>query len=80
MSTHNQHSDRDADGRLLRGKFRRGRSPAFPNGTPKWWRQMFMTRRRRRANASCCTRIRNGADPDALVFPLGNHKPHVYYW
>jgi hypothetical protein len=27
-----------------------------------------------------CHAVKRGADADALVFPLGNHKPHQYYW
>jgi hypothetical protein len=80
MSNLNQHSDRDADGKLLRRKFRSCYGSRFPSGTPKWWRKLHMTRPRRRANALCCTRIAKGADPDGIQFPLGNHKPHVYYW
>ncbi|WHZ19626.1 MAG: hypothetical protein OJF55_001775 [Rhodanobacteraceae bacterium] len=80
MSNLNQHCDRGANGKLLRGKYRRGYGPAFPNGTPKWWRRLFMTRPRRHANAACCTSIIKGDDPDGVTYPLGNRKPHVYYW
>lgn len=79
MSNLNQHADRGANGKLLRGKYRSHHGPLCPNGTPKWWRRLFMTRPRRRANAACCTRIVNGIDPNGMAFPLGNHKPHVYY-
>lgn len=80
MSNLNQHSDRGADGKLLRGKYRSHHGVRCPNGTPKWWRRLFMTRPRRHANAACCVRIIKGADPEGMAFPLGNHKPHVYYW
>lgn len=80
MSNLNQHADRDANGKLLRGKFRSHHGVRYPDGTPKWWRRLFMTRPRRHANAACCARIIKGTDPDGLVFPPGNHKPHVCYW
>lgn len=80
MSNLNQHADRGPDGKLLRSKFRSYRGPRFPSGTPKWWRRLYMTRPRRHANAACCARIVKGADPDGVIFPLGNRKPHVYYW
>lgn len=44
------------------------------------WRRLHMTQPRRHANAACCARIAKDEDPDGMVFPLGNHKPHVYYW
>ena len=80
MSNLNQHSDRGADGNLLRGKFRCHFGVRCPSGTPKWWRRLFMTRPRRHVNRACCVRIARGADPDGMTFPLGNHKPHIYYW
>lgn len=80
MSNLNQHADRGADGRLLRGKYRCGYGPQFPSGTPKWWRRLFMTRPRRHTNAALCARISRGADVEPMIFPLGNHKPHLYYW
>ena len=52
----------------------------FPNGTPKWWRKLYMTRPRRRENKHICWLILHGADPEGLTAPLGNCKPHLYYW
>lgn len=80
MSNLNQHADRGSNGKLLRGKFRSHFGPNFPSGTPKWWRRLFMTRPRRHANAACCARITKGENPDGMPFPLGNCKPHIYYW
>ncbi|HET6586311.1 MAG TPA: hypothetical protein VFG67_00895 [Oleiagrimonas sp.] len=80
MSDLNQRSDRNPAGKLLRDKYRCHHGIRCPSGTPKWWRRLHMTRPRRHANAAGCARIVKGADPDGLVFPLGNHKPHVYYW
>lgn len=79
MSTFNKARDRGPDGKPLR-KYRRAYGPHFTNGTPKWWRKLYMTRPRRRANRHACRLVLNGKDPDSLVLPLGNCKPHVYYW
>lgn len=79
MSTTNRRLDRGADGKLLR-KYRRSYGPAFPKGTPRWWRKLFMTRPGRRENRALCQRIVRGEHYDGLVFPLGNRKPHEYYW
>lgn len=79
MSTTNKAQDRGPDGKLLR-KYRRRYEPRFPNGTPKWWRKLFMTRPRRRANKHVCHLVRVGENPEGLKLPLGNCKPHVYYW
>jgi hypothetical protein len=76
MSNLNQHADRGADGRLLR-KFRR---PPYPQSTPGWWTKLHMTRPKRRENARVCLLVLKGDDPDGLTFPLGNRKPHEYYW
>ncbi len=79
MSNMNQHSDRGTDGKLLRSYHRSSGVP-FPRGTPKWWRKLHMSRPRRRENTVACIRIMKGDDPDGMAFPLGNRKPHVYYW
>lgn len=79
MSTTNKARDRGPNGKLLR-KYRRRYEPHFPNGTPKRWRKLHMMRPRRRANKHVCQSVQKGHDPDSLVLPLGNHKPHVYYW
>jgi alpha-beta hydrolase superfamily lysophospholipase len=79
MSTTNKARDRDRNGRLLR-KYRRRYEPHFPNGTPKWWRKLFMTRPRRRQNKHICWLLMHGANADGLIAPVGNCKPHKYYW
>jgi hypothetical protein len=79
MSTTNKANDRGPDGRLLR-KYRRTYGPRFPDGVPKWWRKLHMTRPKRRENRLVCKHVLQGRDPDGLVMPLGNHKPHTYYW
>jgi hypothetical protein len=79
MSTTNKAKDRGLDGRMLR-KYRRFYGPRFPDGVPKWWRKLFMTRPRRHGNKHACRLILKGRDADGLIWPLGNCKPHPYYW
>jgi hypothetical protein len=52
----------------------------FPNGTPAHWNILFHNRPRRRRDTMALMRVRRGADPDALVWDLGNSRPHTYYW
>lgn len=80
MSTTHRYRDRDANGRLFRKYRHPYRGVSFPRGTPKWWRKLHMSRPRRRENRRLCQLVMKGADPEALIFPLGNNKPHVYYW
>jgi hypothetical protein len=79
MSTTHRYQDRGPDGKLLR-KYRHRYGPPFPHGTPKWWRKLHMTRPRRRQSRALCHRALRGEEYDDLVFPLGNRKPHEYYW
>ena len=79
MSIKNKARDRGSNGKLLR-KYSYTSGPHFPDGAPKWWRKLFMTRPRRRANKAMCRHLLGGCDPDGLAFPLGNCKPHKYYW
>lgn len=53
---------------------------AFPSGTPSHWNILFHSRPRRRRTANAVIRLLRGADPDAMVWDLGNHRPHKYYW
>lgn len=82
MSVKNKTKDRDINGRISR-KYT-GPSlnwkVAFPKGCPKSWRNMFMTRPKRRKNKQLCHQILKGNDYNELNFPLGNKKPHYYYW
>lgn len=47
---------------------------------PKYWDVEFHTRPKRRKTRRCEIAVLKGADPDNLAWPLGNHKPHNYYW
>ena len=45
---------------------------------PKWWRKMFHTRPKRAANKRAIQRVMRGEYEQ--VWPVGNRKPHSYYW
>lgn len=47
---------------------------------PRWWDIVFHTRPQRRRQRECVVAVMHGADPDGIAWPLGNHKPHTYYW
>lgn len=78
MSTTNKARDRGPNGKL-RSKYRRGYGVPFPYGTPKWWRKLYMTRPKRRANKRVCHLILGVPIPTASRH-RSNCKPHVYYW
>ncbi len=79
MSIKNQR-DRDTKGHIKKQK-RSNDGPPCPYGRGDWeWRNKMMNRPKRRANKSICKQVMKGADPDGLAGPLGNCKPHVYYW
>ena len=52
----------------------------FPRGIPAGWNIMYHVRPRRRVEVRLCHEVVMGADPDALLWPLGNHKPTEYFW
>lgn len=76
MSTFNRARDRDDRGCLKR-TYRR---PPWSMATPSWFVREHMNIPRRRANRLLCRWVELGHDPEAIVWPLGNHKPHEYYW
>lgn len=47
---------------------------------PKRWDILHHTRPKRRAGKALETKIMKGYDADEITWPLGNHKPHTYYW
>lgn len=80
MSDKNKARDRDANGRIKRsytGKYHRMKY----DSAPKAWVNCYMTRPRRRVERALCREIAHtqGVERD-VAFPLGNHKPHIYYW
>lgn len=62
----------------------RGRSISRPyspmSSYPKSWDILYHTRPKRRESLALQKKILQGADPDEIVWPAGNRKPHVYYW
>ncbi len=57
------------------------RRPVDYGNSPGWYVKLFMNRPRRRQNKSLCRNILQGRkEYDETAFPLGNSKPHVYYW
>jgi hypothetical protein len=51
------------------------------NHYPRWWDIMHHTRPRRRDERRITWLVLTGdLDPDAATWPLGNSRPHIYYW
>ena len=82
MSNTNTRKDRDPNGRLIRRYKANGTrlSACWSSSTPGWWVTLFMTRPKRRLEKKLCHRVMAGDDPEGIAWPLGNHKPHEYYW
>ncbi len=76
MSTYNPVLDRDEFGRLKRCY----RRPKWPMSIPGWWVRVNMNQPRRRIHRHLCHQVTLGHDPETIVWPLGNHKPHRYCW
>lgn len=47
---------------------------------PAWHNTIYNIRPKRRINTALSRKIVGGVDPDSVEWPLGNQKPHVYYW
>lgn len=47
---------------------------------PAYWDRLYHTRPRRRAERRAMVQLMQGDDPDGIVWPTANHKPHNYYW
>lgn len=52
----------------------------FMSHWPKYWDVEMNTRPKRRKGRRLIVALYQGSDPDGLAWPLGNHKPHRYYW
>ncbi len=76
MSVTNKTYDRDQHGQLKR----KYRGPTRRMSTPMWWIREFMNQPRRAENRRLCHQVTSGKDPDNITWPLGNCKPHLYYW
>lgn len=80
MSIKNSFTDRDARGRIARKYTGPGRH-GHGQGTPCWWTHQTIIRPNRRLSRSLCRAVLLGQiHPDEAIFPLGNRKPHEYYW
>lgn len=79
MSHTNTRTDRDAAGRLLRA-YRLPKHINWGRSTPSWWTTLTMHRPQRRHEKALLHAVMRGSDPDGITWPLGNHKPHNYYW
>ena len=79
MAVKNKAKDRDKNGRIKR-KFTGPESGYWLRQTPSWYVSLYMIRPDRRHAKRLCAEIQKGLDSEGCVFPLGNHKPHVYYW
>ena len=61
-------------------------SKHYPMGSrkgeaPSYWNIIFHSRPKRRKNKANCHKVTVGsADPDELIWELGNRKPHNYYF
>ena len=81
MSVKNKAKDRDHNGRIRRKYTSRHKWGVHYGKSPGWWVGMFMTRPQRRTEARLCRLLcRESIDADEAIFPLGNRKPHEYYW
>ncbi len=79
MSIKNKATDRDNSGKIRRDYTSPG-TCYWLDQCPKHWRHRTMTVPRRRRNKALCVAILKGADPYGVTGPLGNNKPHEYYW
>jgi len=47
---------------------------------PWHWRNLMMTRPNRRLTSLLCQQVLKGLDAEGIAWPLGNHKPHIWYY
>lgn len=80
MSVKNKLKDRDVNGKIKRQYTSRTKGEVHWYAAPKAWTNLYMTRPKRRKTKYLCDLVNRGLDPDGIVYPLGNHKPHIYYW
>lgn len=79
MSDKNRIHDRDKKGRINR-KYTCNHKRLKRDSAPKAWVNVFMTRPKRRVERELCRRVIRAQGMDCeYVFPVSNHKPHIYY-
>lgn len=66
--------------RTSSGSYGSRRPAHFLNSWPRWWDLIYHTRPKRRITRRLLAAVLIGCDPDGVVWPVGNHKPHKYYW
>lgn len=64
--------------RLMRSVSHGGKYYGMMN-EPKAWRKVYKHRKRRASLSNTLHMLKNGYDPDGLVWPLDS-KPWIYYW
>lgn len=79
MSIKNKTKDRNSKGKIDRKFTSRSKWRSWKS-TPSWWTNLHMTRPERRKNKKVCNDIIKGKNFDDMALPLGNNKPHEYYW
>lgn len=79
MSVKNKVKDRDYHGKIKR-KYTGPESTFWLNTKPSHWVRLYMNVPKRRRSKKLCRDILLGKDPEGMIFPTGNKKPHVYYW
>lgn len=83
MANFKRRRPRSAPVKVRRGRYyaNRGIKPRFEMGNwPRWWDYVFHTRPKRAATREMERRVMQGDDPDAMAWPLGSRKPHLYFW
>lgn len=79
MSVKNKSKDRNTKGKIDR-KYTANKNESSMKSTPSWWVTLYMIRPERRKCKKICQDIIKGKDFNGIALPLGNNKPHEYYW
>jgi len=80
VSVKNKATDRDSRGRIRREYTSRTKDAIHWNAAPKAWTNLYMTRPKRREEKRLCGLLVREINAEGVTFPLGNHKPHIYYY
>jgi len=79
MSIKNKSKDSNQYGQINR-KFTGPNNGWHPRACPKSWCRTYNNIPKRRANKAICRKILIAKCYDSIPLPLGNKKPHTYYW
>jgi len=80
MSVKNKAKDRNERGKIRRKYTSRTKGAMHWRADPKAWTNLYMTRPKRRITKNLCNGVKRNMDVEGVNFPLGNRKPHEYYW